>query len=69
VILSLQLSFAVIPLILFTSDKAKMGEFASALWVKILAWITAGIIVILNLKYLADFFGITAFVMKLFGRE
>jgi manganese transport protein len=54
VILSLQLSFAVIPLIIFTSDKRKMGEFVNALWVKILAWVTAGIIVLLNVKYLWD---------------
>src|SRR5205085_784302 len=48
VILSLQLSFAVFPLILFTSDKLKMGEFANPLWVKILAWVTALIIGGLN---------------------
>jgi manganese transport protein len=54
VVLSLQLSFAVIPLVLFTSDRRKMGEFASPLWVKLLAWLTAGIIVLLNLKYLFD---------------
>jgi manganese transport protein len=50
VILSLQLGFAVIPLIHFTSDKAKMGEFAIALWVKILAWLSAIIIVGLNIQ-------------------
>jgi manganese transport protein len=55
VILSLQLSFAVIPLILFTSDRRKMGEFANPLWIKILAWLTAGIIVALNAKFLWDF--------------
>ena len=54
VILSLQLSFAVIPLILFTSDRKKMGEFVNARWITILAWLTAGIIVILNVKYLYD---------------
>jgi manganese transport protein len=54
VILSMQLSFAVIPLVLFTSSRAKMGEFASPLWIKILAWLTAGIIVLLNVKYLFD---------------
>src|SRR2546425_187862 len=54
VILSMQLSFAVIPLVLFTSDRKKMGKFASPLWVKILAWLTAGIIVLLNVKYLFD---------------
>src|ERR1017187_5334238 len=48
VILSLQLSFAVIPLVLFTSDRRKMGEFVNSRWMKILAWFTAGIIAILN---------------------
>lgn len=57
VVLSLQLSFAVIPLVLFTSDRKKMGGFASKLPVKILAWTTAAIIVALNLKYLSDFSG------------
>jgi len=54
VILSMQLSFAVIPLVMFTSNRAKMGEFVSPLWIKILAWLTAGIIVLLNVKYLFD---------------
>jgi manganese transport protein len=62
VVLSLQLSFAVIPLILFTSDRRKMGEFVIPLWMKTLAWVTATIIVTLNAKYLADFFGVTAWV-------
>jgi manganese transport protein len=48
VILSLQLSFAVFPLVMFTSDKLKMGEFANPLWIKILAWIVAVIIAALN---------------------
>jgi len=69
VVLSLQLSFAVIPLILFTSDRRKMGEFVIPLWLKTLAWITAGIIVVLNVKYLLDFFGVTAYVTRLFGGE
>ncbi len=59
VVLSLQLPFAVIPLVLFTSDKAKMGEFANPLWLKILAWMAAALIVVLNLKLLLDFIGIT----------
>ncbi len=54
VILSLQLSFAVIPLILFTSSRLKMGEFVIPLWMKGLAWLTAAIIVALNVKYLFD---------------
>ncbi len=59
VILSLQLPFAVIPLVMFTSDRKKMGEFASPGWVKVLAWTTAAIIIVLNVKLLADTFGIT----------
>lgn len=62
VILSLQLSFAVVPLVLFTSDRRKMGAFASPRWVKSLAWITASIIILLNVKYLLDFSGITKWI-------
>src|SRR5213080_4867419 len=50
VILSMQLPFAVIPLIHFTSDRRRMGSFANKMWVQILAWITAAIIVGLNLQ-------------------
>ena len=59
VILSLQLPFAVIPLILFTNDRRKMGEFTNPWWVKWLAWLTAAVIVVLNLKLLLDFTGVT----------
>ena len=48
VILSLQLPFAIVPLIHFTSDKAKMGAFANRTWVRIAAWISAVIIISLN---------------------
>ena len=48
VILSLQLSFAVIPLVMFTSDPHKMGTFASPPWVKVLAWSVAVVIALLN---------------------
>ncbi len=54
VILSLQLPFAVVPLVHFTGDKLKMGSFASKWWVKILAWITSIIIIILNGKLVYD---------------
>jgi manganese transport protein len=54
VILSLQLGFAVIPLIHLTSDKKTMGVFANKSWVKICAWITASIIVILNAKLVVE---------------
>ena len=64
VILSLQLSFAVIPLVLFTSNRTKMGQFANSRGIKIMAWATASVIVILNLKLLSDFFGITQWLAK-----
>ncbi|MFM9052208.1 MAG: Nramp family divalent metal transporter, partial [Bacteroidota bacterium] len=48
VILSLQLGFAVIPLIHFVSDKARMGEFVIPKWVKLLSWASAVLIVGLN---------------------
>jgi manganese transport protein len=48
VILSLQLSFAVFPLVMFTSDKEKMGKFANAPWLKGLAYTVGGIIAVLN---------------------
>jgi len=50
VVLSLQLGFAVIPLIHFTSDKKRMKEFALKPWVKVLAWLSAAIIVYLNVQ-------------------
>jgi manganese transport protein len=56
VILSMQLSFAVIPLVQFTNERSKMGEFANPLWIKLLAWPVAFLIVVLNLKLLFDFF-------------
>jgi manganese transport protein len=58
VILSMQLPFAVIPLVRFVSDRNKMGKFAIPVAVAALAWIVASVIVILNLKLLFDtFFG------------
>ena len=52
VILSLQLPFAVFPLVAFTSDRRKMGEFVSPLWVTILAWTVALVIAALNIYLL-----------------
>ncbi len=48
-VLSMQLPFAIIPLIQFTSDRNRMGAFANRAWVNILAWISAVIIVALNI--------------------
>ncbi|EKD60862.1 MAG: hypothetical protein ACD_54C00517G0001 [uncultured bacterium] len=57
VVLSLQLSFAVIPLVMFTADRAKMGAMAAPRWLVALAIVIAVVIVALNLKLLWDFFG------------
>src|SRR4051795_2017356 len=54
VVLSMQLPFAVIPLVRFVSDADKMGKFAISRAVAILAWLVAAIIVILNVKLLFD---------------
>ncbi len=58
VILSLQLSFAVVPLVLFTSSKDKMGVFVNRPWVQLIAWTVSGIIIVLNAYLLYEtFFG------------
>ena len=57
VILSMQLSFAVFPLVTFTSDKLKMGEFVNPTWLKVLAYAVAVIIAGLNIWLLYQFFG------------
>jgi len=54
VVLSMQLPFAVIPLVRFVSDRRKMGKFAIPTSVAALAWIVAGVIVVLNVKLLVD---------------
>ena len=58
VVLSMQLPFAVVPLVAFTSDRAKMGGFANPRWLKWGAWTIAALIIGLNLKLLAAFAGI-----------
>ena len=58
VILSLQLPFAVFPLIIFTGDKSKMGELVAPMWMRALAWPVAVIIAALNVWLLwQTFFG------------
>jgi len=54
VVLSLQLGFAVIPLIHFTSDKKLMKDFAIKTWVKVLAWGSAALIIALNVKLVIE---------------
>ena len=56
VILSFQLSFAVVPLIMFTSDKLKMGEFVNSTILKVSSWVVAVIIICLNVYLLWNTF-------------
>jgi manganese transport protein len=64
VVLSLQLPFAVVPLVAFTSNRRKMGAFVNPQWITGLAWVTAGVIISLNLKFLSDYFGFTTWLMR-----
>jgi len=54
VILSLQLSFAVVPLVMFTGSRKKMGEFVNGRWLQGLAWFTAALIAGLNVWLLIE---------------
>ena len=56
VILSLQLPFAVFPLVMFTADPAKMGQFATPMWMRSLAWVVAVTIGLLNVWLLYQTF-------------
>ena len=55
VVLSLQLPFAIVPLVMFTADRRKMGELVAPRWVTVLAVLVAAIIVALNVKLMVDF--------------
>ncbi|SIQ02059.1 MULTISPECIES: Nramp family divalent metal transporter [unclassified Bosea (in: a-proteobacteria)] len=55
VVLSLQLPFAVVPLVMLTASKAKMGEMAAPRWLTVLAAVIAAIIIVLNIKLIVDF--------------
>lgn len=54
IVLSMQLSFAIFPLLAFTSDKRRMGEFANPLWLKALGFLVCVVIAGLNVKLLWD---------------
>lgn len=56
VVLSLQLPFAIVPLVSFTSDKRQMGALANPVWLKIAAWVIAATVIGLNIKLLTSFF-------------
>ena len=55
--LSLQLSFAVIPLVIFTSDKKRMGAFVNPRWLSASAWVVGIVIAALNAWLLIQTFG------------
>lgn len=57
VVLSMQLPFAVIPLVMFVGDKARMGALVAPRWLLGLAWVIGAVIVVLNVKLLVGFFG------------
>jgi manganese transport protein len=59
VCLSMQLGFACWPLMRFTGEKAKMGEFVNPLWIKLVGWTITLVIIGLNIKLLLDIAGIT----------
>jgi manganese transport protein len=67
VVLSMQLGFAVWPLMRFTGEKNKMGEFANGFWIKLLGWTTALIIIVLNVKLLFDTFLPTSLTSAIYG--
>ena len=46
--------FAIVPLVMFTADRRKMGELVAPIWVTVLAAMTAAIIIALNVKLLYD---------------
>jgi len=55
VILSLQLPFAIVPLVMFTADRRKMGALVAPRWLTVVASVIAATIIILNLKLIVDF--------------
>ena len=57
VVLSFQLPFAVVPLILFTSSRRKMGRFANPRWLAAMAWLVTVVIVVLNVYLLVQTVG------------
>jgi manganese transport protein len=67
VVLSMQLGFAVWPLMRFTGEQVKMGEFANRTWLKILGWTTTAVIIILNVKLLFDTFMPVAVLKAVYG--
>jgi manganese transport protein len=54
VVLGIALPFSIVPLVMFTADRRKMGALAAPVWVTLLATLTAAVLIALNFKLLAD---------------
>jgi manganese transport protein len=67
VVLSMQLGFAVWPLMRFTGEKRKMGEFANGFWIKLFGWTSTLLIITLNVKLLLDTFLPSAWTAAFYG--
>ena len=67
VVLSMQLGFAIWPLMRFTGEKAKMGEFVNPVWIKVLGWTITIIIIVLNVKLLFDIFMPASVLRTIYG--
>ena len=63
----MQLGFAMWPLMRFTGNRTKMGEFVNPLWIKLLGWATTVIIIVLNVKLLCDTLLPDAFLKSFYG--
>jgi manganese transport protein len=57
VVLSLQLPFAVVPLVMFTASRSKMGPYVAPRWLTALAIATAAVVIVLNAKLVLDYLG------------
>ena len=66
VVLSMQLGFAIWPLMRFTGERKKMGQFVNGFWIKLLGWTTTLIIILLNVKLLCDSFLPGAWMMSFY---
>jgi manganese transport protein len=53
-VLGVALPFSIVPLVMFTADRRKMGALAAPVWVTVLAALTALVLIVLNFKLLTD---------------
>src|SRR4051812_39466976 len=67
VVLSMQLGFAVWPLMRFTCERKKMGEFVNPIWIALLGWLITLVIIVLNVKLLFDYWAPPTWKSALYG--